>query len=251
MEAYVVSKLLALNREFYQTFASSFSRTRQRIQPGVSKMLSHIPSSGEWLDLGCGNGALALEWIRQGRVGRYLGLDYSTNLLGLARSAVSLKKYMKDLNISFNMVDITDPGWTARIPLKEWDGILAFAVLHHIPSQRLRIHLLKQISQLLKKRSEFIFSVWQFQNSPKLMSHRILWTQVGLKEKHVEPGDSLLDWRAEESEPDGQKGLRYVHLFTQSELFGLAHRSGFKIVDSYLSDGKNGILALYQIWQVA
>lgn len=59
----------------------------------------------------------------------------------------------------------------------------------------------------------------------------------------VEEGDYLIDWRS------GGYGLRYVHLFSQGELEELAADSGFKITDSFYSDGKEGNLAIYQIWE--
>src|SRR4030067_675259 len=37
MEAHVAARLLALNREFYQTFSADFAQTRERLQPGMAR----------------------------------------------------------------------------------------------------------------------------------------------------------------------------------------------------------------------
>ncbi|HBY08767.1 MAG TPA: hypothetical protein DEH22_13665, partial [Chloroflexi bacterium] len=59
MDNKIAAKLLQLNAEFYQTFAVQFSDTRQRLQPGVLRILDRISSEARILDLGCGNGELA------------------------------------------------------------------------------------------------------------------------------------------------------------------------------------------------
>ena len=59
MDKIIAAKLLQLNAEFYQTFAVQFSATRQRIQPGVQRILKTVDPRAHILDLGCGNGELA------------------------------------------------------------------------------------------------------------------------------------------------------------------------------------------------
>ena len=81
-----VSLLLDLNRQFYQQFGPAFAATRQRLQPGVVRLLAQLPLQGRWLDLGCGNGELGRELGRRGFAGSYLGLDFSEELLEAARS---------------------------------------------------------------------------------------------------------------------------------------------------------------------
>jgi hypothetical protein len=123
--------------------------------------------------------------------------------------------------------------------------ITAFAVLHHIPSVELRLDLLRVVRGLLKKDGIFVLSNWQFLNSEKLKSRIQPWEAASLSESEVETGDYLLDWRS------GGKGLRYVHHFTENELEALARFSGFRVVDSFYSDGDTGNLGLYQVWQPA
>lgn len=249
MQEQVVHKLLTINQEFYQDFADSFSRTRQRIQHGILLILNDLPRRGNYLDLGCGNGALALEWDRQRRSGLYLGMDFSQKLLDCARKKLETIRMSPNLTVDFFQADLVTDDWDLKVEQYAWNGILAFAVLHHIPSNELRLKLLEKVNGLLVKEGQFIISVWQFQNSPKLLARQINWDQVGLADADVEPGDALLDWRSDVKDESTRLGLRYVHLFSRNELNELAALSGFQILDQFDSDGFNGKLGHYEIWQ--
>lgn len=245
----MVQKLLTINREFYQDFADSFSQTRQRIQHGILLILNDLPCHGNYLDLGCGNGALALEWDRQRRSGFYLGMDFSRKLLDSAKKKLETVRMSPNLLVDFFQADLVYDEWDLKVKPYAWDGILAFAVLHHIPSNALRLKLLKRIKQLLALEGQFIFSVWQFQNSPKLLARQIKWETVGLTKADVETGDTLIDWRSDVKDETSRVGLRYVHLFSRNELAELAAQSGFQILDQFDSDGFNGKLGHYEIWR--
>jgi hypothetical protein len=95
---------------------------------------------------------------------------------------------------------------------------------------------------LLKPEGRFIHSNWQFLNSEKLKARIQPWEAAAISSVEVDAGDYLLDWRS------GGRGLRYAHHFTEEELFQLAQAGGFRIVESFYSDGANNKLGLYQIW---
>jgi tRNA (uracil-5-)-methyltransferase TRM9 len=242
------SLLLDLNGRFYQTFAGSFAETRRRIQPGVRAILQRIPPVGRWLDLGCGSGALAVEWARTGKTGLYLGLDFSAGLLEEAHRITQAEPH-PGLAIEYRQVDLSAPDWNALLYGQTFDGILAFASLHHLPGFDLRLGVLRLAASLLEPGGTFYHSEWQFMNSPKLAARRLPWETMGLSDAEVEEGDFLLDWRAPQPGQEGQAGLRYVHLFSMQELEKLARDSGFVIRDTFESDGENGRLGLYQMWQ--
>ncbi len=247
MHPATISFLLDLNRQFYQTFGAAFAATRRRIQPGVRSALDSL-TSGDYLDLGCGSGSLAVAWVDSGPPGSYTGLDFSQSLLDQARQAVR-GLIRADLTLRFLQADLSDPAWAAPLDSRRFDGALAFAVLHHIPSLHLRLAILRQLHALLKPGGFFIHSEWQFHNSPRIMARRLPWQQVGLDPAGLDPGDTLLDWRyALPGQPE-QVGLRYVHLFDRSELAELAQASGFEIVAEWTSDGAGGSQGLYQRWQ--
>jgi SAM-dependent methyltransferase len=241
-----VQALLTLNRVFYQTFAANFSDTRMRIQPGVRRILASISVQDQILDLGCGNGAAAISLASQEYRGEYLGLDFSSELLAIARRR--LADYSR---FYFIQADLGTPGWDelggfaqgGGSPDWQFNCILAFAVLHHLPGRDLHIQTCQSVNRLLVKGGQFIHSNWQFLNSSRLRKRIQPWGVAGLDPASVDSGDYLLDWR------QGGRGLRYVHHFYPEELAGLAQKTGFKVVESFYSDGEGGNLGLYQIWQ--
>jgi len=248
MDEATAQHLIELNRKFYQDFGPAFAETRRRVQNGVKQSLNHLTDRpGErWADLGCGSGAFAVEWLRAGRKSSYIGVDFSPALLEEARTAVSGVSGSE--RVKFLSADLTNPGWAKSFE-NGFAGVLAFAVLHHIPSQGIRERLLFQINSLLCPVGSFVFSVWQFHNSPRLLARVLPWETAGLQDEQLDPGDYLLDWRHLLPGQNGPVGLRYVHLFTKNELAGLAIKTGFIQREEYLTDGQDGRLGLYQFWQ--
>ena len=236
-----IQKLLELNRVFYQTFAAQFSATRQRIQPGVRRVLDRLPSNVRILDLGCGNGELWRELKRRGFQGLYAGLDFSEELLAeaLQRQAAEAEEAF------FLQADLSRPDWNRKLPHRQYDYVLAFAVLHHLPGRELRRRVLENVRALVEENGRFIHSEWQFLNSPRLRRRIQSWGEIGLEPEDVDPGDYLLDWRS------GGRGLRYVHHFDMQELEELAQETGFQVIESFLSDGEGGQSGLYQVWEPA
>jgi tRNA (uracil-5-)-methyltransferase TRM9 len=240
VDAEVAKRLIALNKAFYQKLASPFSATRSQLQVGVKRVLAEVPKDANILDLGCGNGGVARELENRGHTGRYVGVDFSEELLAKARKSVTNPMS----HVQFIQGDLTDRDWNLQspLPIDHFDFIFAFAVIHHIPSHRLRLDFLKHVEGLLDSHGQFVHSNWQFLNSPKLKGRIQPWEKIGLSDSQVDEGDCLLDWRS------GGAGLRYVHHFDAAELEALAKETGFQVADEFLSDGKTGNLALYQIW---
>ena len=236
MNAATAQQLLELNRKFYADFGAQFSSTRQRIQPGVRKIIAAFEKTENILDLGCGNGELARVLAQMGFQGTYTGLDFSLPLLQDAQiqpAQFPAKFLAADLTASDWANLIHDPG--------QFSVVTAFAVLHHIPGTELREKILSTVHNLLGQRARFIHSNWQFLNSPKLRQRIQPWETIGLSADDVDPQDYLLDWRA------GGSGLRYVHSFSAGELTQLAANTGFREKETFLSDGEGGNLGLYQV----
>jgi tRNA (uracil-5-)-methyltransferase TRM9 len=231
-------KILSLNHQFYQSFAGEFSETRGRLQPGVLRMVQSLAPGINILDLGCGNGELASELIRIGFSGTYLGTDFSPNLLGEAARRVSNQD-----QVSFLELDLTAPDWDNILPVGSYDIVFCFAALHHIPSHPHRLSVCRNIRKQIQQNGRFQFSNWQFLKSERLKKRILSWKEADLEKNDVDEGDYLLDWRR------GGVGLRYVHHFSQEELNILADESGFRIVDTFDSDGKEGNLSIYQVWE--
>jgi 2-polyprenyl-3-methyl-5-hydroxy-6-metoxy-1,4-benzoquinol methylase len=263
MDSTTAARLIELNREFYTRFGGSFSATRQRIQPGVRRVLKLLKEEAKILDLGCGNGELARELARRGQRGSYLGLDFSLPLLQEAESFAEealqsrpgpVSATWQHFSATFRAMDLTtltleNPSGIPS-PLS-FDVVFAFAALHHIPSQSFRVNILKTVHKMLEPDGLFIHSNWQFLNSEKLKARIRPWKAAtiaepvlnGVEVSGVDAGDYLLDWRR-----DG-KGLRYVHHFNDAELQELAEATGFTVIDTFYSDGQTGNLGLYQVWK--
>jgi tRNA (uracil-5-)-methyltransferase TRM9 len=235
MKEVTTNSLLAINREFYDRFGTQFSATRQRLQPGVKRILDAIRVDESVLDLGCGNGNFLHELARRGHKAPLLGADFSLPLLRDAESSSG---------VEFREVDLTKLSLVSHplLVADDWSLITSFATLHHIPSIEMRLDILKVVRRLLKDDGRFILSNWQFLNSAKLRARIQSWGRVGIDESDVDEGDYLLDWRG------GGEGLRYAHQFSAQELSTLAEQAGMKAVDSFLSDGEGGNLGLYQVW---
>jgi len=247
----IITRLVDLNHQFYQTFAGDFAATRQRIQPGVRRILDGIPLDGHLLDLGCGSGGVAGELARRGFSGAYTGLDFSPQLLEEAERNLAKAGPVRG-SFTFQTADLSQPGWSSMVGEQRFDTLLAFAVLHHLPGEGLRRQVLTEAKDLFvtgsgvqaggQSRQQLVLSVWQFLNSPRLAGRVVAWERAGLSQDRVDPGDYLLDWRA------GGVGLRYVHLFSEDELKGLGQACGYRVDGEFYSDGKEGNLSLYQVW---
>jgi tRNA (uracil-5-)-methyltransferase TRM9 len=245
MKPETIAALLDLNQRFYESFGPAFAATRRRLQDGVRRVLERLPDEGTWLDVGCGSGTLAAEWLRRGRTSPYLGLDFSNSLLAEARAAVGESSL-----VSFAQANLLDPAWPgAAAALTPFRGALAFAVFHHLPAAHNRLRVLRQLHDLLEPGGWLVHSHWQFQHSPKLLARVLPWSAAGLDPAELEPGDTLLDWRYNLPGQPEQTGLRYVHLFEQDELNALACQSGFQVRETFESDGLGGRLGLYHLWK--
>jgi tRNA (uracil-5-)-methyltransferase TRM9 len=235
MNSDTAARLIELNRDFYDRFGDSFSATRQRLQPGVKKVLDLIQENDSVLDLGCGNGHFLHAIHDRGHKAALLGVDFSLPLLRDAGS---------NPGIGFREVDLTKlSAFSDQLMVDgPWSVVTMFATLHHIPSHEIRLDILRTAKKLLKPDGKFYISNWQFLNSEKLKTRIQPWSRIGLSDKDIDEGDYLLDWRS------GGEGLRYAHHFSVEELHGLADQAGLSVIESFLSDGENGRLGLYQIW---
>lgn len=240
MNSNTAKKLIELNRVFYDKFGDSFSATRQHIQPGVRKIMGSFNGDEDILDLGCGNGEFARQLAKAGHRGSYLGVDFSLPLLRDANAPIP------GFNAKFIEADLTRLEGNSENILAEgakWKIVTTFATLHHIPSMEMRLGILRFVHKILSDDGLFIHSNWQFLNSEKLKARVQPWEAAAISPSEVDANDHLLDWRS------GGEGLRYAHQYDEAELSALAGATGFRILDSFYSDGENNRLGLYQIWK--
>ena len=184
--------------------------------------------------MGCGNGRLAHALDHAGYTLDYLGIDGSTEFITLARqSAINLHH----LQARFVVSDITEAGWTNALSTQaQFDTVVALAVLHHIPSQELRVQVLCQLKSLLKTGGTLILSNWQFTRSERLRNKIVPWDTLGIDESALEANDFLLDWKR------GGIGYRYVHLITPAEMESLADAAGLRLITQFDADADLNLL---------
>lgn len=175
-------------------------------------------------------------------------MDFSAALLEIANQRLLSEDEIHSRNVILKQTDISRESWVVGLELLTFDWVVAFAVLHHIPGEETRLRLLRQVADILRRgggSGGFIQSNWQFLNSARYRGRVVEWGQIGLSRDEVEEGDYLLDWR------EGGRGLRYVHHFSEGELAALAVQAGFRVVESFYSDGREGNLANYQVWELS
>jgi SAM-dependent methyltransferase len=189
MDSATALRLTEINREFYRRVAPEFSRSRQRLNPGILRAFTEIPAGRGLLDVGCGDGRVGLAWAA-GELGlpwtpgcRYIGLDQSAGLLAArAPWPEGLTAFEADLG---------GPTW----PGGEFDVVCCFAVLHHIPDRRARIEALRRVAGSLGPGGHWVVSVWQFLHLERFRRRILQWAEAGIEPGQVDDGDLLLDWR--------------------------------------------------------
>ncbi len=231
MREEVVQRLLNLNQEFYDAQADSFSGSRVTPQPGFARLLPHLPQPcPRFLDVGCGNGRFAEFLQSHNRIGDFVGVDFSEELLADAA---------KNAEGTFYQRNLLEPGCLDG--LGHFSAISCLAVMHHLPGKANRVRLLQEIKGHLGENGSLLISNWQFMDSPRQRRKVQDWAEIGLTAADVEPNDYLLAWRR------GGFALRYACHIDAAETAELAAAAGFAIVDQFRSDGKEGNLSLYTV----
>ena len=141
---YLIDKTLS----DYDTISDHFSNTRGFIWKDLEFIKNHILEGDRVLDLGCGNGRLT-ELLKYSNI-EYVGIDGSQKLIKLAKEKYPNSKFIQ--------------GNVLKLPFEDnsFDKVISIAVLHHIPSEELRVQFFKEIKRILKPNSKLILTVWNF-----------------------------------------------------------------------------------------
>jgi tRNA (uracil-5-)-methyltransferase TRM9 len=237
MDDNTVAKLLALNHAFYADFAEPFADSRTLSDPALTSSLPYIPTGARVLDVGCGNGRLAQLLDRERPGAAYVGVDAVPELIEVAR----VQAGQLDISTEFRLLDISQPGWSDSFRGASFDCVVALAVLHHIPSFRLRVRVLRDLAELLVARGRVLLSTWQFVDSDRLRRKIVDWAEAEIPAAALEPGDYLLSWNR------GGHGLRYCHLVGEMELRQLVAESGLSVRTTFRAGGREGNLSLFAV----
>lgn len=232
MDNHTIQRLNALNQDFYRITAENFNQTRNHPWPGWGKLLTYLDFKPPLsvLDVGCGNGRFA-QFLAENLDVQidYIGLDANPTLLDHARHALS------DVDGSVTLIQqdiIQNPP-----DFGQFDLVVLFGVIHHIPGFQNRQDFVRQLSDRVAPNGLLVFACWRFYDDPRLRERIVPWPD----DFQVEHHDYLLDWRS------GEQALRYCHFVDDDEHAGLVTATGLTELATYRADGKSGELNQYSI----
>jgi SAM-dependent methyltransferase len=264
MDEATIRRLNQINRDFYRIAADEFDQTRGTPWPGWERLLPHLKTPLSALDVGCGNGRFGL-FLYERLVAPspapppsapkthplpsalsthpsalstqpsslfYHGLDSSPALLERARAALANRP---GLTIRLETRDILENPPDAG----EYDLVVLFGVLHHVPGRQTRLDLVRRLAERLKPGGLLAFACWRFYEYERFRARFAPWPE-GLA---VETHDYLLDWRR------GQPALRYCHYVDDAEHTALVAASGLRQILTYRADGEDGAANRYSLLQ--
>lgn len=202
--------LVEKTKNDFNEIAESFSESRSQLWPEIEELKEYIRDEERVLDLGCGNGRL-IELFESRKID-YIGVDFSEKLIEMAK-----KKY----GDYFKMADIL------ILPFSDsyFDSIWSIAVIHHIPSEEMRLRALQELWRILKKEGKVIMTCWNLYQSQYLKLLLKFTLRKVFKKSALDFKDILVPWKNSSVE-------RYYHAFTKRELRKLFVESGFKVEES-------------------
>ena len=212
-ERYILEK----TRKDYNLIGDKFSKTRNKPWRDFEFLFNDLPEGVKVLDLGCGNGRF-FEIFKKKKVD-YTGLDKSEKLILKAKD-----KYPEG---DFEIGD----GLNTPFPDNSFDYVFSIAVLHHMPSEEMRIAFLKEIKRLLKKDGRARITVWNKIDGDKSIYFKNLKEKIFGK---IGFRDAFIPWKNDKGEVVTK---RYYHFFTEEELKRVAKKAGLK-VEKILTKGK-------------
>ena len=163
------------------------------------------------LDVGCGNARL-LDALPVGV--QYTGCDTSERMITVAQN----RQVLRLPNIQFVAGDIL----SLPFPSASFDYVFALAVLHHIPSVRLRQQAIAELTRVVKPGGHILITVWNLRSFYWMRRYWLWKLLFGLRPKGYDRGDCFVPWRRGVEKPL----LRYVHAFTGYELKSLLEQEG-------------------------
>lgn len=208
--------LLEKTHQNYNQIADDFSRTRTYIWEELGFFGEYAVKGDKILDLGCGNGRL-YELLKEKSVD-YYGIDNSEKLIEIAKIRYPEVKFLvaDALNLPF--------------PDSFFDKVFSIAVLHHIPSEELRLKFLEEIKRVLKPGGLLVATVWdlwQIKTAWNILIQNTFLKILGMSKMDFK--DVFYPWKSSEKKILVQ---RYFHLFTKKELENLIKRVDFKVKKS-------------------
>jgi SAM-dependent methyltransferase len=197
-------------RTVFDEIAADFARTRQRPWPEIEAFVADVPGGDVALDIGCGNGRNVS--LLLGTYSRVVGVDFSRELLGIARTDNPQAAF------------VCGDGTHLPIAGGVADVALCVAMLHHLPSAEERAALLDELGRTLAPGGRALLSVWAIEH-PAFDGQR--------DEIRANGNDTYVPWTAD----DGSTHDRFYHIFEREELRALLDASPLGVERLELRNG--------------
>ena len=218
--------------QIYNSIATDFSQTRQKIRPEfeiIKDIIWSYPSKNiNILDVGAGDGRLwgYLKNELTNHKISYQWIDFSDNLVQIAQNRFPDAQWivddMKNLQQHFE-------------PLSQ-DFVIFVASFHHLRNLEERINVLQQTYQILKYWGKIILinrNLWN-PRYYKLFVLNVLKNFLSLRR-------SDLNWVQVPWKKDGKILQRYYHIFGVKEINNLLQLAGFENTQHFFVNNKKQI----------
>ena len=204
-------KIIEKTRDDYNLIAKEWDLSRNRASQIKINLISEIKPENKVLDVGCGN-ALMLPFVLE-KGAFYSGLDISKNLIEIAR-----RKYGNEIEQKKAKLVV---GAATELPFKddEFDFVISFAVLHHIPSKEFQEKFFEEIERVSKSNAKVKIIAWNLLSDWANKRFDIESQLDGKKS-----GDVSVPWKATQ----GEIINRYMYQFSKKELLSLVKDTKFR-----------------------
>jgi tRNA (uracil-5-)-methyltransferase TRM9 len=236
MSPQTVQKLIQLNKTFYSTVARNTWNSKQDyfwegwtyLLPYIEEKISDTKTKDfTVLDIGCGNM----------RFHAFLTFHYPH--INFEYTGVDFFQWSENLPQNATYIQTESIHESLGIGDKQFDLVVAFGVLHHIPTQELHLQVLQQMYNSLMDNGVVCITTWQFLRLPRLQKRVLsledgntLLAQLDIDQNEFGEQDYLLNWVKKDY------GIRYAHYFSYDEMQNLLTKSGFIVKKSYLQDDR-------------
>jgi ubiquinone/menaquinone biosynthesis C-methylase UbiE len=193
-------------KDVYNSISDSFSKTRVKVWPCVSRFLDSMKGKG--LEVGCGNGKNM--FYRKDL--QIQGIDICPNFVKLCNES------------GLKVIE----GTMTNIPYEDstFDFVYCIAALHHLNSLELRVKAIQEMIRVCKPNGTIFILVWAFE-------------QEADSKRKFETQDVFVPWNDK-----GIIQERFYHVYKKDELYKEVSLSTLNIVikDSFYEKGNWGII---------